>query len=360
MLESFGSEGLRMLQVGGKSTIVYTNLLGMADDQSIAVLDLPTYDETGIVSFVNTYNNGISNLPLSALKNITSVPGLDANTARVVVQNWISAVNSEVITPKHSTPNTLDSIAPGGKISGTKISPTILSGNGKILSGNLREQSAIGIILQPNNMRLSYQDDISPDKINIKANLGFILEASNQGANSRVAAELIALYGMAKTGASIYLEKGSNMEKFALSIGHKLDNGDILKWDIGTYKQYLEYTFPGITTKHRLAPKQVGTSASYTHKNTDREAIVKELTETVRLFQLPSLNAGEVGNITQNINSIFQQFRIDGGLQGGKRVEGELNTAIDVGQLLNESFSGSQVRLDIAPNVGYTRYDALL
>lgn len=349
-----------MLQVGGKSTIVYTNLLGMADDQSIAVLDLPTYDETGIVSFVNEYSNGISNLPLSALKNITSVPGLDANTARVVVQNWVSAVNSEVTTPKHSVSKTLDSIAPGEKNSGTKISPTILSGNGKILSGNLREQSAIGVILQPNNMSLSYQDDISPDKINIKANLGLILEASNQGANSRVAAELIMLYGMAKTGASVYLEKGSNMEKFALSVGHKLDNGDTMKFDIASFYQYLEYSFPGITTKQRLAPKQVGTSASYTHKDLDREAIVKELTGTIRLFKLESLSIGEIGNITQNINSIFQQFRIDGGIQGGKRVEGELNTAVDVMQLLNQGFSNTQIRLDIAPNVGYVRYDTLL
>ncbi len=218
----------------------------------------------------------------------------------------------------------------------------------------------MGVILQPSKFGLSYQDDISPDKINVKADIGYIMEASNQGANSRVAAELIMLYGMAKTGASVYIEKGSNMEKFALSIGHKLDNGDTIKWDYGTYKRYLEYSFPGTTTLQRLAPKQVGTSASYTHKDLNREAIVKELTGTVRAFKLESLSVGEVGNITQNINSIFQQFRIDGGLQGGKRVEGELNTAIDVGQLLNESFSGSQIRLDIAPNVGYTRYDTLL
>ncbi len=108
MLESFGSEGLRMLQVGGKSAIVYTNLPGMTDSQSVAVLDLPAYDETGIVSFANEYNKGISNLPLASLKNITSVPGLDENTARTVIQNWVHAVNSEIVALERPISETSD------------------------------------------------------------------------------------------------------------------------------------------------------------------------------------------------------------------------------------------------------------
>ena len=83
---------------------------------------------------------------------------------------------------------------------------------------------------------------------------------------------------MAKTGVSVYLEKGSSMEKFALAIGHKLENGDVLKWDYGTYKQYLEYSFPGIAGSKNLAAKQIGTSVNYTHKNLEHDAIVRELT----------------------------------------------------------------------------------
>lgn len=220
----------------------------------------------------------------------------------------MNAVHSEAIKDFQKSPaekQTQDVVS-----SKKKGSPTLLSGSGKTISGNLPEHSAMGIILQPSVMKLSYQDDISPDKINIKGGVEFILEASNYGANSRVAAELMLLYGMAKTGTSIYLEKGSNMEKFALSIGHKLENGDTLKWDYGTYTRYLEYHFSQADAKKTIGAKQIGTSVSYTHNDTDRDAIVRELTGTVRLFRLDSVDTGSLGKISRELNSVFEQFAI--------------------------------------------------
>lgn len=73
VLDAFGPDGLRMLQVGGKSVIIHTNPKG-TDDQSIAVLDLPVYDATGEILLVNAYNIDISNLPLHSLKHFVSVP----------------------------------------------------------------------------------------------------------------------------------------------------------------------------------------------------------------------------------------------------------------------------------------------
>lgn len=38
----------------------------------------------------------------------------------------------------------------------------------------------------------------------------------------------------------------------------------------------------------------------------------------------------------------------------------ELNTAMNLGQILSQSLRETQIRLDIAPNIGHTRYDTFL
>ena len=65
----------------------------------------------------------------------------------------------------------------------------------------------MGLILKTNTLGLSHQDEIALDKVNIKATLEYIAEATNQGDNSRVAAKLIMLYSMARMGTTLYLEK---------------------------------------------------------------------------------------------------------------------------------------------------------
>ena len=97
ILETYGSDNLRILRVGEKVTIVSMSLSG----ESIAVLDLPNYDATGTVSLVNEYNKMISNLPLSALKNISSLPGLDDNAARSILKKWTNTVNEETNYIEH-------------------------------------------------------------------------------------------------------------------------------------------------------------------------------------------------------------------------------------------------------------------
>jgi hypothetical protein len=138
----------------------------------------------------------------------------------------------------------------------------ILDGNMALHAGSfMSPTSAAAAIfhMNPNgvNTKLAHEDAIDPSRLNIKATLEIIAEGTNQGNNSRIAAEIALLDNLAQDGFVIHLEKGAKIEKIAAKYVHKLPDGSF-SIEGGQLREWLNYSFADAAKTLELAPAQNG------------------------------------------------------------------------------------------------------
>lgn len=127
--------------------------------------------------------------------------------------------------------------------------------------------------------------------------------------DTRVKASFQALYAAKQLGTYVGIEKGSELSKFVVAQGFKVEGGK-LQVTAALLKRLVEVNFEevGVTAKPTLTQKALG--VDYT-RGFSKESILQELKTSVVYYDVDGKNLGTIGHIIVDNATTFDQTRVD-------------------------------------------------
>lgn len=131
--------------------------------------------------------------------------------------------------------------------------------------------------------------------------------------DTRLKASFQALYAASQLGTYVGIEKGSELSKFVVAQGFKVEGGK-LQMTAALLKKLTEVHFGevGVTEKTKLTQKAVG--VDYT-RGFGRESLLQEIKTSVVYYDVDGKNLGTIGHIVVDTATLFDQTRVDGGIR---------------------------------------------
>lgn len=166
--------------------------------------------------------------------------------------------------------------------------------------------------------------------------------------DTRVKASFQALYAASQLGTYVGIEKGSELSKFVVAQGFKVEGGK-LQVTAALLKRLVEVNFSevGVTAKPELTQKAIG--VDYT-RGFSKESILQELKTSVVYYDVDGKNLGTIGHIIIDNATTFDQTRVDGGVRGGKKLLAEVAAVVKITE---------KIRADVSLGAETIRYDQM-